>query len=64
MLDKFLSEKYGKWIEYFTGLISFGTAFLYILSTYFDDEISWHDTFDIVVMSIFVVEYLLRLLAA
>jgi hypothetical protein len=64
VLEKFLTSKYGKYIEYMSGSLSFFSALLYIISTYLDEGISWEDPLDIVVMSLFLGEYTVRLIAA
>lgn len=64
LLEKVLTSQYGKWIELISSSLSLISSVLYVVSTYVNDPISWQETFDVIIMSLFLVEYVFRLFAS
>ena len=64
ILEKFLNSQYGRYIEMISVILSFFSSTLYIVSTYISGGITWIDPLDIVIMSFYLVELSIRLIAA
>ncbi|CAD8212795.1 unnamed protein product [Paramecium octaurelia] len=62
-IEKLLNQKVGRYLEIISGIASLASVGIYIVSTYFD-SVEWLATLDIVVCSLYLTEYLLKLFAA